>query len=146
MSDYVHTSGPLFDGHAEELLAEAVKAVRRKLSDRGEQLAREAFAGQIHDDHGRFLGSITSIDSTRAFTTASGHKSYTMTVPVDPSESAVTSSVATYGPWLEGTGSRNDSTRFKGYHGFRRAGQELDRQAKELADEAMKPYVERMNR
>ena len=28
-----------------------------------------------------------------------------------------------YGPWLEGTGSRNQTTRFKGYASFRRTGQ-----------------------
>ena len=27
---------------------------------------------------------------------------------------------AEYGPWLEGTSSRNQSTRFKGYHSFRK--------------------------
>ena len=32
-----------------------------------------------------------------------------------------------YGPWLEGTGSRNATTRFKGYAAFRRARQELER-------------------
>lgn len=31
-----------------------------------------------------------------------------------------------YGPWLEGTGSRNSSTRFKGYRTFRTVKQELD--------------------
>jgi hypothetical protein len=31
----------------------------------------------------------------------------------------------TYGPWLEGVSSRNQSTRFKGYHAFREASQEL---------------------
>lgn len=30
-----------------------------------------------------------------------------------------------YGPWLEGVSYRNQTTRFKGYHAFRRATQEL---------------------
>lgn len=33
-----------------------------------------------------------------------------------------------YGPWLEGTGSRNATTRFKGYRTFRIVKQELDTQ------------------
>jgi hypothetical protein len=33
-----------------------------------------------------------------------------------------------YGPWLEGTGSRNASTRFKGYRTFRIVKQDLDTQ------------------
>ena len=32
-----------------------------------------------------------------------------------------------YGPWLEGTSSRNKTTRFRGYALFRRATQQLDR-------------------
>lgn len=32
---------------------------------------------------------------------------------------------AVYGPWLEGTGSRNDTTRFKGYASFRKTEQWL---------------------
>jgi hypothetical protein len=35
----------------------------------------------------------------------------------------------TWGPWLEGTSRRNQSTRFKGYHLFRKTRQELQRQA-----------------
>ena len=39
-----------------------------------------------------------------------------------------------YGPWLEGTGSRNyPVTRFKGYHTFRRAGQILPEKAHAIA-------------
>lgn len=33
-----------------------------------------------------------------------------------------------YGPWLEGVSERNRTTRFKGYHSFRRATDELRRQ------------------
>lgn len=39
-----------------------------------------------------------------------------------------------YGPWLEGTGSRNRTTRFKGYASFRRATQQLQLQAPGLVD------------
>lgn len=147
MSDYVRTSGPLFDGRAESALDRAVRAIRNKIADEGERIVREQFAGSIRDDQGHFLGSITAIEESRAFTTTSGRKSYTMEVTVDSAtEEAVTSDLATYGPWLEGTGSRNDTTRFKGYHGFRQATQELDRRATDLADQAMRPFVEEMNR
>lgn len=32
-----------------------------------------------------------------------------------------------YGPWLEGVGSRNHTTRFKGYHAFRKAHHHVER-------------------
>lgn len=39
-----------------------------------------------------------------------------------------------YGPWLEGVGSRNRTTRFKGYHAFRLAAQALDRRIEDMGD------------
>lgn len=39
-----------------------------------------------------------------------------------------------YGPWLEGVGSRNNTTRFKGYHAFREAAQALDQHIDEIGD------------
>lgn len=39
-----------------------------------------------------------------------------------------------YGPWLEGVGSRNQTTRFKGYHAFRKASQALERRIESMGD------------
>lgn len=39
-----------------------------------------------------------------------------------------------YGPWLEGVGSRNNTTRFKGYHAFRKAAQALEVRIEEMGD------------
>lgn len=39
-----------------------------------------------------------------------------------------------YGPWLEGVGSRNNTTRFKGYHAFRKAADALDRRIEDMGD------------
>lgn len=39
-----------------------------------------------------------------------------------------------YGPWLEGLGSRNATTRFKGYWAFRKASAALDRRIEEMGD------------
>jgi len=39
-----------------------------------------------------------------------------------------------YGPWLEGTGSRNLTTRFKGYRTFRLMTIELNKRAKVIAE------------
>lgn len=46
-----------------------------------------------------------------------------------------------YGPWLEGTGSRNRTTRFKGYATYRRTTQELNRRAQTIADYTAREYV-----
>lgn len=39
-----------------------------------------------------------------------------------------------YGPWLEGVGSRNNTTRFKGYHAFRNAAAALEVRIESLGD------------
>lgn len=39
-----------------------------------------------------------------------------------------------YGPWLEGVGSRNNTTRFKGYHAFRKATQALEQRIEGMGD------------
>lgn len=39
-----------------------------------------------------------------------------------------------YGPWLEGTSSRNETTRFKGYAMFRNAAQQLQREAVDIGN------------
>lgn len=49
---------------------------------------------------------------------------------------------ATYGPWIEGTGSRNRTTRFKGYHSFRIIGQQMRAQV----DRMVAPHVREMVR
>lgn len=46
-----------------------------------------------------------------------------------------------YGPWLEGTSRRNQRTRFKGYHALRRARQQVDRDAKRLADHVVHAHL-----
>ena len=49
-----------------------------------------------------------------------------------------------YGPWLEGVGSKNRTTRFKGYHSLRKATQELHGQAQALVEHVLKRYLSRM--
>lgn len=142
----VHEHGPLFDGAAETELERGIEEARARIADEGARLARQFFAGDIRQEHGRFLASVTTTRDSRTYSTQSGRHTYTMAVAVDrATETAVTTDLASYGPWLEGVGSRNESTRFKGYHGFRRAGQELDQQASRIADEALHPYVAEVN-
>ena len=51
---------------------------------------------------------------------------------------AVTDTPVVYGPWLEGVGSRNKTTRFKGYGTFRRVAQQLDADAGVLAEKELR--------
>jgi hypothetical protein len=46
-----------------------------------------------------------------------------------------------YGPWLEGTGSRNRTTRFKGYRTFRIITQQLNDKAKITGERVMARWI-----
>jgi hypothetical protein len=49
-----------------------------------------------------------------------------------------------YGPWLEGTSSRNQSTRFKGYGAFRLTGQWLEKKSDDVLEKHARKAVQRM--
>jgi hypothetical protein len=50
-----------------------------------------------------------------------------------------------YGPWLEGTSERNQTTRFKGYASFRRAAATLQAKVPDLVQYALRRCVARLN-
>ena len=138
----VKVSGPMFDGRAADALKRGIEQARKTVADNGARLAAAALTSSIRHQHsGRAVHGVTTTARSRAYQTGK----YTLPVAAGPDETIVTTDLATYGPWLEGTGSRNDSTRFKGYHSFRLAGQELDRVAGHLAEVALAPYVREMN-
>ncbi len=150
----VKCAGPAFDGQAEHAAARAREEIRRRVAGMGEILAGSALmasirhggAGETPAFHGarypgRALRSVTTTDRSRIYQTGK----YTMPVVVNRDEIVVTSDLASYSPWLEGTGSRNLTTRFKGYHSYRRAGQTLDGLAEGIAEDTIQPYIREMN-
>jgi hypothetical protein len=50
-----------------------------------------------------------------------------------------------YGPWLEGTGERNKTTSFKGYHAFELARRDLEVNMMGYVDAATHLFIERLN-
>ncbi len=50
-----------------------------------------------------------------------------------------------YGPWLEGTGSRNVTTRFKGYGMFRRTRDWMQLRAKSIVEPHIRRAVRKLN-
>lgn len=50
-----------------------------------------------------------------------------------------------YGPWLAGVGSRNHSTRFKGYPHWVLAIQDIQAEARTIAEYVLDRYLPRMN-
>lgn len=61
-------------------------------------------------------------------------------------ESVVNDRGVVYGPWLEGTGSRNfPRTRFPGYHSARNATNQLVERIPELIQPLVEAFVEKIN-
>ena len=50
-----------------------------------------------------------------------------------------------YGPWLEGTSSRNQRSRFKGYAMFRIGRDRTDTQARQIAERIVHNLMQRLN-
>lgn len=50
-----------------------------------------------------------------------------------------------YGPWLEGVSSRNQSTRFKGYHSFRKGFQTLTNEVPRLLDKVIGKHIGKLS-
>lgn len=50
-----------------------------------------------------------------------------------------------YGPWLEGLGSRNATSRFKGYFAMRRARNSVAQKSAQIADPIISKFTRKMN-
>lgn len=119
------SKGPVFDGRAERALDKFEIQLRADVADKGaEEVGRET--GIFKAPTGNYLRNITT--TTRLDTDL---------VHLDN---------VVYGPWIEGTSRRNQTTRFKGYRVFRKATQALDARVPEIARVTIRPFLRDMNR
>lgn len=117
MDVQVETSGPLFTGAVHRAVGRGLEQAVTDVGERGETMVRQRLGSVLQNPTGYY--------ESRIDTLAQG----------DHSE--VTDGGVIYGSWLEGESSRNQSTRFPGYHTFRMVAQELDKQAEPLANAAV---------
>jgi hypothetical protein len=124
---HVTQTGPLFDRRANEVMRAFLLDSEREIADEGADLVRYYGQGSF-----RYLSSVPtgrwgkSVHVSRTF------------------GSFVVRENVIYGPWLEGVGSRNATTRFKGYAMFRRAAQTLGIQAHAIAERILPLYLRRL--
>lgn len=114
--------GPLFDGSAQRAMPGIVDDVSRSLGTEG---------------HRRVLAGL---DATLRRPTGAYRSRIALYGPVS-GQSRVHDNRGIYGPWLEGTGSRNATTRFKGYRNFRTATQQLQQAAPYLAADVIARHL-----
>jgi hypothetical protein len=121
----VRVRGPLFDGKASAELGRFLSAAERAVAEEGVRVVRAELKTVLRHPTGYYSSRITAAPSGTAY--------------------AVTDQGVSYGPWLAGTGSRNRTTRFKGYQHWRRATQRLERLSGEVASRVLPPFLRRMN-
>lgn len=111
--------GPLFDGRT-------AAAIHAGASDAVWEIAKT----------GR---GMLGVEFIRTFKHPTGYyESQTQADRVSDELSVIHDNDVVYGPWLEGTGSRNyPVTRFKGYHNWRRVTQMLEKVAGPIAEKAI---------
>lgn len=122
----VTMTGPLYDGKAAAAVDDFLDETSREIADLGQDMVQARLRSVLKDDTGHYRGKVT-VD--RATSDASW---------------VVTDQGVIYGPWLEGTSSRNKTTRFKGYGTFRKVRQDLAAKADDVAEKNLDRYLERM--
>ncbi len=125
MSVEVTYSGPVFDGTAARVIGDAADEAEREIAQRGYDMVRRELSSVLRDPTG-YYESRVAVDLTGE-------------------ELRIDDGGVVYGPWLEGVGSRNQSSRFKGYATFRRVAQKLEADALSIADEIVAKSVEKVN-
>lgn len=117
--------GPLSTEEAEKASEEWSEAVTQALADKG----TEILGSWPMDKSGRSKGNFRANLQER-------RKSETLvTIPGMRIEGV------TWGPWLEGTSERNSSTKFRGYHLFRKTRQQLQKMAPGVAQEQLEKLM-----
>lgn len=117
----IEAHGPLFvPGLPEAAVRAGVREAEEDLAEKGAEMVRVNLDGVLKHPTGHYRSSVR----------AEGDR--------------VTDNGVVYGPWLEGVGSRNRTTRFKGYFTFRRTTQELEARAGQIAEAALEPHLRRL--
>jgi hypothetical protein len=127
----VVVSGPLFDGTAEHAVHEFLDRVKADLAQEGQRRIR-ARAGTM-DRSGRG-GTGRAAEGVKI--RGAGRGDQVISGGIRQGEYAW--------PWLEGTSRRNTTTRFRGYHAFRKTRLELRKGADEVLQRNLAELVAEM--
>ena len=120
----VKMTGPLYDGSADAAAQEFADDTSREVAELGVNEVQARLGQVLQHDTGRYRGQVVTDRATTGW--------------------AVTDGGVVYGPWLEGTSSRNKTTRFKGYQTFRRTRQWLEGRVESVAESNLGRHVKKM--
>lgn len=117
-------TGPVFDGRAKEAAQRFAEDAAQAIAQQGVDAVRARFRQVLQNPTGRLSSRVT---------VERAHNGY-----------VVTDGGVVYGPWIEGVGSRNRTSRFKGYRTFRIVGQQFGREAGPTAERMFRQYLGEM--
>lgn len=118
------SNGPIFNGQAQRALGAFLNDAEQEVAKVGANVIRIELNNVLRHPTGYY---VSQIQTDRAANGARIHDGGVI-----------------YGPWLEGVGSRNKTTRFKGYFTFRRMRQVIQSNAGIIAERVLHKYLGRM--
>lgn len=130
--------GPLFQGQAPVIIRDAIQAAGQDLVEMGEQRLDRILRP-------RPGGVYLSVSQAQKGQASTGHYRRNVQGVWHGTWGQISDGNVVYGPWLEGIGSRNQTTRFKGYASFRRTGDWLQKQVSKVVGHHVNRLAQRLN-
>lgn len=121
----ITADGPVFDGRAEMAAEDMAAAAVEAVAEVAEELAVSLMQHYFRRPRPYYWTRVTITQP--AYLTARVHDQGVV-----------------YGPWLEGVGSRNRTSRFKGYWHWRQTRQEVASRVPVLVEPVVREHIERM--
>lgn len=118
-------TGPVFDGRAKAIVDDLLDTMSDRVAQQGYDDVKTTLHGVLKHPTGNYESHVA--------------------VERQQNDRVVNDSGIIYGPWLEGVGSRNQTTRFKGYFTFRKVGNALQAKVAGIVGGVVSDHVRRMN-
>ncbi len=106
--------GPLFNGRAVKIFDDFAKDAEKDIAQAALRGIKRRFHVKFRHPTGRYESNVRISSAGEGTQISDGG--------------------IVYGPWLEGIGEKNRTSRFKGYHSFEEAAQEIDGRADDIAE------------
>lgn len=129
MGANIYVKGPLFDGVAERELPIAIEKVKREVAEYAEFQWQMNMTDSFQNATGAYQSHVNILQREADLVVNDGYPG----------------SGLLYGPWLEGVGSRNATTRFKGYFSLRRAAASVSQKTTEIAKPIIDAFIAKAN-
>lgn len=120
--DYeVNVKGPIFDGSVNKIMRQVVRDIQDELGDLAVDMVYAHFDAVLQNPTGYLRSRVHARRDSDDMTVGDGG--------------------VVYGPWIEGVSTRNQTTRFKGYHTYAKVTAEIDQKVEGTCDKVLGRYL-----